>query len=524
MFLYLWHRLLNALSLSSRRGDCLSLVRKSSSFRPQLEAFEDRTLLSQVWWVGGSGPWSDPNHWLDLGNLGHQHVPNASDDVWIASTGANVVVTHSNGSDAVQSIIIANGNTLALTGGSLSVAGAIAVADNPGTYSLAGGTLANATVASGTTITGTSSGGTLDGVTLAGTLDLASNNNAFASLVNTTRLAGGTILGGAANGTLTGTPSGGTLDGVTLDTLDLATNDGAHVNVLHGLTVNGSVQIGAGDGSTAGTLSFTNTQTLSGSGIIIVGGNPSNDLQINTSSTTVTIGSSLTVHGKSGQFAASSPASDAWINQGTVAADVAGGTFTLAGTWTNNGVLQALNGDALFLQNAFSNAGSVTIGSGSTFTAGGNYTQTGGTTTLNGGTLAANSLVAIQGGILSGTGTINADVQNAGLVTIGDSTAVGILTINGNFIQTPAGTLAVKVGGFSIPGTDFDQLVLTPGHQATIDGTLQVTLINGYIPTTGDTVMIMTFDAETGNFATLTGDGPLFTDTYDPTDVSLVAN
>jgi hypothetical protein len=80
----------------------------------------------------------------------------------------------------------------------------------------------------------------------------------------------------------------------------------------------------------------------------------------------------------------------------------------------------------------FSNAGSVTIGSGDTFRAGGNYTQTAGTTTSNGGTLAASTLVDIQAGSLAGTGTINADVQNASLLMIGDSTTVGIPTINGN--------------------------------------------------------------------------------------------
>jgi hypothetical protein len=81
----------------------------------------------------------------------------------------------------------------------------------------------------------------------------------------------------------------------------------------------------------------------------------------------------------------------------------------------------------------------------------------------------------------------------------------------------------VKVGGFTNPGVDSDQLKLTDGHHATLDGTLQVTLINGWTPTTGDTVVVMTFDSETGTF-TVTGDGSLFTDTYEPWDVKLVAN
>jgi hypothetical protein len=51
-----------------------------------------------------------------------------------------------------------------------------------------------------------------------------------------------------------------------------------------------------------------------------------------------------------------------------------------------------------------------------------------------------------------------------------------------------------------------------------------VTLINGYTPTTGESMKVVTFDTATGMFATLTGDGPLFTATYDPADVTLVAN
>jgi hypothetical protein len=190
----------------------------------------------------------------------------------------------------------------------------------------------------------------------------------------------------------------------------------------------------------------------------------------------------------------------------------------------------ALTGGTL-ASGAFSNAGNVTIEVGSTLTVSGIYTQTAGMgqtrtqTTLNGGTLTSTSLVDIQADTtLAGTGTINGNLRNAGLLTIGDdTTTVGILTINGNFTQTSAGTLAVKVGGLTTAGSDFDQLVLSPGFQATLDGTLQVTLINGYTPTTDDSVMIMTFDSATGTFAHLTGDGPLFMDTYDPTDVTLIA-
>jgi hypothetical protein len=59
---------------------------------------------------------------------------------------------------------------------------------------------------------------------------------------------------------------------------------------------------------------------------------------------------------------------------------------------------------------------------------------------------------------------------------------------------------------------------------ATLDGTLTVTLVNGYTPATGDSIAVLTSTAESGTFATLTGAGPLFTDTYSAAGVVLVAN
>jgi hypothetical protein len=49
-------------------------------------------------------------------------------------------------------------------------------------------------------------------------------------------------------------------------------------------------------------------------------------------------------------------------------------------------------------------------------------------------------------------------------------------------------------------------------------------LTGGYTPTTGDSFPVLTFVSETGRFATLAGDGVLFTATYDPMAVVLVAN
>src|SRR5579871_6383598 len=76
-------------------------ARRSHFFRPLLETLEDRTLLSIVSWIGGSGDWNDTTHW-STGSL-----PGATDDVQINVSG--ITVTHSAGAGTghtVQSLKI----------------------------------------------------------------------------------------------------------------------------------------------------------------------------------------------------------------------------------------------------------------------------------------------------------------------------------------------------------------------------------------------------------------------------------
>jgi hypothetical protein len=82
--------------------------------------------------------------------------------------------------------------------------------------------------------------------------------------------------------------------------------------------------------------------------------------------------------------------------------------------------------------------------------------------------------------------------------------------------------LSIDIGGTN-PGTDFDQLAIT--GTATLDGTLNVALINGFVPDPGSTYVIMTFSSLSSTFAVRNMD-PVFIDppNYDPMDVTLVAN
>jgi hypothetical protein len=160
------------------------------------------------------------------------------------------------------------------------------------------------------------------------------------------------------------------------------------------------------------------------------------------------------------------------------------------------------NGSAEFPAGDVANAGTLVVGPGSTFVPAGIYLQTAGITILNGGTLGAGVLVDLEGGILSGSGIIEASVQNASEIDIGTIDAAGSLTITGDYTQTSTGVLTLKIGGYN-PGTDFDQLNVS--GTATLDGTVNITLLNGFTPTPGDGFQVLTFGAVIGNFATYNG-------------------
>jgi MBG domain (YGX type)/SdrD B-like domain/Putative Ig domain len=373
-----------------------------------------------------------------------------------------------------------------------------------------------------------------------------------------------------------------TLAGVTLDgILDLGASGTANgvVNVTNGLTVNGAVNVGNPDPSSVrlGQLFFgTTSQTLGGTGTLVLGNSLNNFVGESGGSTaTLTIGPGVTIRGKNGTVGTSTAG---LLQQGTIQADVVGGTITVNGAnWSNQGTLRAENGGILIanatlanlsggtltggtweafansiirvpaavttnaatvlldgvgsafrLTNAtttdalanlaanaaggsftvqggrnfttaaaFSNAGSLIVGSASTFTTAGNYTQTAGSTTLNGGGLTATGgQVLLNGGLLAGTGTVTVTVTNAATVAPGHSP--GTLTVTGNYTQTTAGSLNMEINGLAA-GTDYDQLKVN--GTVTLNGTLNLTV--GFAPVVGSSFVLIDnndVDAVTGAF------------------------
>jgi hypothetical protein len=100
-------------------------------------------------------------------------------------------------------------------------------------------------------------------------------------------------------------------------------------------------------------------------------------------------------------------------------------------------------------------------------------------------------------GLLQTTGhgqaSIGFAVTNSGTIDLG-----GILVINGNYTQTATGTLNIHLGG-RVVGSQYDQLQVH--GLATLDGTLNVTLVNDFSPSAGDNFRILTFNSRSGDFA-----------------------
>jgi fibronectin-binding autotransporter adhesin len=179
------------------------------------------------------------------------------------------------------------------------------------------------------------------------------------------------------------------------------------------------------------------------------------------------------------------------------------------GTFDMNGYRQTVN--------TLTNAGTVLVSSASKLTVAGAYTQSAGTTQVN-GTLALTpgQDLTLTGGNLVGTGTIGNSTtsgtitvtNSGGTVRPGDllpSVTVGTLTINGNYAQASSGTLEIDLAGTN----NNDLLKVT--NNANLAGTLNIKLLNGFVPTVGETFNFLDYGTISNNFASIVGLDPGYT-------------
>jgi hypothetical protein len=430
-----------------------------------------------------------------LGNTGGEIVTN---DANIILNGTASSFVDDAGLNALTKLAT-NAGSFDITGGqNFTTAGNFT---NNGTLTVGSGSLfdvhGNLTNISGTTI----SGGTYD---LAGTLKA---NNAVGLTTN------------SANIILTGTGELESENGVNALT-DLATNSsgasftingGANFTTAGNFTNNGTLTVGSS------TSKFDVKNTLTNlSGTTLSGGtyNVTGTLQYGNTSAIATNSASITLTGSSAQILDSSSANAL----GGLASNTSTGKFTVTGG-------QTLTDSAT----AFSNAGSLTVGASSALTlssATGTYTQTAGTTTVDGTLTSKGGMTFSGGSVFGNAGTFNAGTNaltNSATFNIGNTTnAAGSEAVTGGYTQGSTGVLDISIGG-TTAGTQFDQLNISSA--AKLNGTLNLDLINGFVPTVGETFDILNASSVTGKFPTVTGTAinstEEFTVAYNATNVTL---
>ena len=124
-----------------------------------------------------------------------------------------------------------------------------------------------------------------------------------------------------------------------------------------------------------------------------------------------------------------------------------------------------------------------------------------------GGTIVGGTINLLSGASLKGDGTIAANLVNQTDITLGLGGDAVELSVLGDFTQVASGDLFVELGGI-LPG-EFDLLSITGA--AMLDGTLDVSLLSGFVPIPNDSFTFLTADGgvsgmfDTENLPTLGG-------------------
>jgi hypothetical protein len=136
------------------------------------------------------------------------------------------------------------------------------------------------------------------------------------------------------------------------------------------------------------------------------------------------------------------------------------------------------------------------------------------TVSVTGGTLDVDASFTVPSVQVQSAGVLELDngetlfsnVTNSGTLTLGGINLASA-TIDGNYTQTGSGALDIKLGGTG--ASQYDQLTVT--GDASLGGNLNVSLVDGFSPTQGESFSILTVlgtltgDFSTKNFPTLGG-------------------
>jgi hypothetical protein len=118
-----------------------------------------------------------------------------------------------------------------------------------------------------------------------------------------------------------------------------------------------------------------------------------------------------------------------------------------------------------------------------------------GTMAINNKLTTAGGTVDVQQGMISGNGSIAGDVDNGGTISPGNSP--GVLVIEGDLRQGEGGSILIELSG-TAAGSQYD--ILQVDGRLSADGTLEVSLLDGFQPSLSDTFDILDFGSLSGGF------------------------
>jgi uncharacterized repeat protein (TIGR01451 family) len=290
-------------------------------------------------------------------------------------------------------------------------------------------------------------------------------------------------------------------------------------------TVNGA-NVTLNSPATIGTLNVHNAATLGGSGTIhLTAASPVSEWTggtINGSGTlTVNAGANFQLDGitaamtldarpivNNGTLNYNSVTNGLILANGAVITNSSGATLTLdagpgigvsgiSNVISNNGLLQRSSAGTIGISPAVNNTATINANLGILAFNGG-LTQTIGSTNLLGGSISSPSTIALAGGTLTGNGTVSAAVNNTnGIVAPGNPSTAGTLTITGAYSQGVNAGMSLKIGGTS----NYD-IVDASASGVTLAGTLNASLFNAFVPSSGNIFDVLRFNTRSGDFAT----------------------
>ena len=192
---------------------------------------------------------------------------------------------------------------------------------------------------------------------------------------------------------------------------------------------------------------------------------------------------------------------------------LAGGTLTGSGLLTNSGDIFGYG----VISNQVSNTGTIEASNGTLRLAGSVLNAVGGILTadpgakltvdgglvanpglildLKGGTLDNGGHTLTNANLISGSGTFVGSIVNDATIAPGHSP--GQLTLTGDLVLGTPSTLAMQLAGDST--NLYDRILV--GGLLDFNGTLDVTLLDGFDPVAGDTFDLFNFGAESGAFS-----------------------